>query len=281
MTVGRGIRESRVYPRVSWLTWTLCAERWRRGRKLMHQLTMEKMAISYQPSQNIESKRMLYDLIRDPSKYELWFERYAGGLVFRLGYGKTVVTGEEAHVRQAVHIVHSVERIASPGSYLVDTIPILQYLPEWMAPFKKEGRQLHEAELKFFRTLINDVRAEREAKVAAPSFTTSWLEEQDAYGLTEDEAAYVIGTLFEAGTGTTASAMMSFMLIMTLYPQWQEVILASPSTLPSQACRKLTILSVCGRRLTVCVGIECPSLTTFLTYQYAVLSSKRSSVGDQ
>lgn len=224
---------------------------------------------------------MLYDLIRDPSRYELWFERYSGGLVFRIVYGKTVVTGEEAHVRKALHVVHSVERIASPGAYLVDTIPILQYLPEWMAPFKKEGRQLHEAELKFFRTLINDVRAEREAKVAVPSFANTWLEEQDAYGLTDDEATYVIGTLFEAGTGTTGSAMMSFMLTMTLYPQWQEVIKAFNSMFHSRPCRKLIILSACGRRLTVCVGIECPSLTTYPIYQYAVLSSKRFSVGDQ
>lgn len=224
---------------------------------------------------------MLYDLIRDPSRYELWFERYAGGLIFRIGYGKTIVTGEEAHIRKAVNVVHSVERIASPGSYLVDTIPILQYLPEWMAPFKREGRQLHEAELKFFRTLIDDVRAEREAKATAPSFTNTWLEEEDAYGLTEDEAAYVIGTLFEAGSGTTASAMMSFMLIMTLYPQWQEVITAYHSTFPSRACRKLTILSACGRRLTACVGTECPSLTTYPIYRYAVLSSKRFCVGDQ
>lgn len=242
---------------------------------------MQNMANSYQPSQSLELKRMLYDLIREPSKYETWFERYASGLIFRIGYGKTVVTGEEAHVRQALLIVHSVERIASPGAYLVDTIPILKYLPEWMAPFKKEGRQLHEAELKFFRTLINDVRADREANMAAPSFTNTWLEEQDAYGLTEDEAAYVIGTLFEAGSGTTASAMMSFVLVMTLYPQWQEVIIASHSSFPSRACRKLTILSACGRRLTVCVGIECPSLTTYLIYRYAVLSSKRFSVGDQ
>lgn len=44
---------------------------------------------------------------------------------------------------------------------------------------------------------------------------------------------------------------------------------------------KLTILSACGRKLTVCVGIECPSLTTCPIYRYAVLSSKRFSVGDQ
>jgi cytochrome P450 len=120
-----------------------------------------------------------------------------------------------------------------------------------MVSFKKECRQLHEAELKFFRTLINDVRAEREANAMAPSFTNTWLEEEDAYGLPEDEAAYVIGTLFEAGSGTRASAMMSFLLAMTLYPQWQEVIAASYPTFPSRACRKLTILSACGRRLTV------------------------------
>jgi cytochrome P450 len=184
---------------------------------------MTNMANSYQSAQSLESKRMLYDLLADPSKYELWFERYAGGLIFRVGYGKTIVTGEEEHVRKALHVVHTVERIASPGSYLVDTLPFLRHLPEWIAPFKKEGRLLHEAELSFFKTLVRDVRAEVDAGIAAPSFVRTWLEDQDAFGLSEDEASYVIGTLFEAGSGTTASAMMSFVLALTLYPEWQQV----------------------------------------------------------
>jgi hypothetical protein len=203
---------------------------------------MEKMANSYQPSQSIELKRLLYDLIRDPPRYELWFERYAGGLIFRIGYGKTIMTGEEAHARKILDVVHSVERIASPGAYLVDTLPVLRYLPEWLAPFRREGRQLHEAELNLFRTLIDDVRAEREAGATAPCFVNSWLDDKDVYGLTEDEAAYVIGTLFEAGSGTTASAMMSFMLTMTLYPQWQEVGCGLPfETFPLRLAGKLTM----------------------------------------
>jgi cytochrome P450 len=167
---------------------------------------------------------MLYDLLRDPSRYELWFERYAGGLIFRIGYGKTITTGEEEHVRKALHVVHTVERVASPGSYLVDSLTFLKYLPEWLAPFKKEGRLLHQAELKFFRTLVSDVKAEIEAGVAGPSFVRKWLEDKESYGLTDDEAAYVIGTLFEAGSGTTASAMMSFILAMVLFPQWQQTM---------------------------------------------------------
>ena len=202
----------------------LLADRWRRGRKLMHRLTMAGAANSYQPMQSLESKRMLYDLIKTPSQYELWFERYAGGLIFRLGYGKAINTGEEEHVRKALHVVHTVERVASPGSYLVDSLTLLKYLPDWLAPFKKEGRLLHDAELSFFRTLVSDVRAEIDAGVAGPSFVRTWLEDKKSYRLTDDEAAYVIGTLFEAGSGTTASALMSFVLVLVLFPQWQQAM---------------------------------------------------------
>ena len=190
----------------------------------MHRLTMTSAANSYQPMQSLESKRMLYDLLRDPSRYELWFERYSGGLIFRLGYGKTITTGEEEHVRMALDIVRTVERIASPGSYLVDSLTFLKHLPAWLAPFKKEGRLLHQAELNFFRALISDVQAEIDAGVAGPSFVRSWLENKETYWLTDDEAAYVFGTLFEAGSGTTASAMMSFVLAMVLFPEWQQTM---------------------------------------------------------
>ncbi|KAL3494856.1 cytochrome P450 [Aspergillus germanicus] len=206
-------------------------DRWRRGRKLMHRLTMASAATSYQPMQLLESTRMLYDLLRDPSQYELWFHRYASGLIFRIGYGKAIRTGKEEHAQRILEVVHTVEHIASPGSYLVDSLTFLKYLPEWMAPFKREGRRLHESELNLFRTLVRDVQAEveQEARAGAmvpapPCFARTWLESKDSFGLTEDEAAYVLGTLFEAGSGTTAAAMMSFILAMVLFPKWQQAM---------------------------------------------------------
>lgn len=172
---------------------------------------------------------MLYDLLRNPDHYEVWFHRYASGLIFRIGYGKAIRTGEEEHAQRILQVVHTVERIASPGSYLVDSLSFLKYLPEWMAPFKREGRHLHEIELNLFRTLLRDVQADTEqvnggAGSLAPSFACTWLENKGSFGLTEDEAAYVLGTLFEAGSGTTAAAMMSFILTMVLFPQWQQAM---------------------------------------------------------
>jgi hypothetical protein len=51
--------------------------------------------------------------------------------------------------------MHNLEHIASPGSYLVDTIPLLKHLPTWIAPFKQEAARLHAEEVELFRELID------------------------------------------------------------------------------------------------------------------------------
>ncbi|OAP55993.1 hypothetical protein AYL99_10145 [Fonsecaea erecta] len=197
---------------------------WRRGRKVMHNMTMHASATSYQPVQIYESERLLCDLLRTPDKYEQLFERYAAAVVMRLCYGKTVDTGDEAYVRDILQIVHTVERVASPGAYLVDTFPALLWLPAWLAPFKREAARLHAFEIKVFRGLLLEVRDQMQAGKGPRCFSRTFLERQAEFGLSDDEGAYVIGTLFEAGAGTTAAAMMSFVLCMCHHPEWQTKI---------------------------------------------------------
>ncbi|UKZ75803.1 hypothetical protein TrVFT333_003497 [Trichoderma virens FT-333] len=195
---------------------------WRKGRRLMHSFSSEAVASAYEPIQSHESSRMLKDLLADPVNYEKWFERYSAGVILRLAYGKTVETGDEENVREILEVVHTVERVASPGAYLVDIFPILLWLPKWLAPFKWEGDRLHRRELDLFRRSLDDVRTEIAEGSQTPSFCRSWLEKEQLSGLSNDEAAYVIGTMFEAGSGTTTSAMLSFVLAMVHHPEWQR-----------------------------------------------------------
>lgn len=195
---------------------------WRKGRKLMHSLASETVAPTYEPVQMRESFRLLKDLLADPNNYETWFERFSAGVVLQLAYGKTVETGDEPIVRDILEVVHTLERVISPGAYLVDTFPILMWLPKWLAPFKREGDRLHKRELNLFRKNIDDVRAEIANGDQTSSFCRSWLEKEHSFGLNTDEAAYAIGTMFEAGSGTTAAALMSFMLAMVHHPEWQR-----------------------------------------------------------
>lgn len=188
----------------------------------MHQLTMPAKAASYEASQSIESKRLVYNLLRDPLNVNRHLQLYSGGLIFRIGYGKRLKDHNEPYLRRIVQVNHNLERIASPGAYLVDTLPFLKYLPSWLAPFKQEAAKLHDEELGLFRELIQMVRNDQQRGVAKPCFALSLVANQEKYELSDDEGAYAVGTMFEAGSGTTTAAMLSFVLAMTHYPEWQE-----------------------------------------------------------
>jgi cytochrome P450 len=189
-------------------------ETWRTVRKLMHHLTNVSVAATYEPLQEEESLRAVRDLLGGPEKYETVLERYSAGLILRLAYSKAILTGEEPFVRRIMAVVHAVERVASPGAYLVDTFPILMKLPAFMAPFKREGKALHDEEIDLFRTLLKEG-----VECGEDNFCATWSSSQELYSLSNDQVAYTIGTLFEAGAGTTAAAMRSFILAMTLHPK--------------------------------------------------------------
>ena len=205
---------------------------WRRGRRLMHHLCMPSAAASYEPTQLLESTFLVQSLLAAPADYETHFERYSSGLIFRLGFGKTLEqaetvkggSGRQSLTRRILRVTHHVERVGSPGAYLVDTFPALMWMPDWMAPWKRELKRLHQRELALFRELLYDVKTAMEEGRGAPGggiscWERTFVEKQDEYGLSDDEGAYVVGTLFEAGSSTTSAAMMSWMLAMVLHPQ--------------------------------------------------------------
>jgi cytochrome P450 len=93
-------------------------------------------------------------------------------------------------------------------------------LPSWPRSSAKPPA-LHAEELDLFRLQQADVRKRlaNHDPTAIDTFTANFLNADPAsYNLSDDEAAYVISTLFEAGAGTTAAALMLFLLAMTLHP---------------------------------------------------------------
>ncbi|KAL4929386.1 cytochrome P450 [Aspergillus undulatus] len=120
--------------------------------------------------------------------------------------------------------MHHIERIATPGAYLVELVPALMYLPEMVAPFKREAKVLHAIESTYFRQLLKEARKRYEGGVEEepPSFARTFLSEQEKWELSEAEVTYILGTMYGGGSGTTANAMQSFVLAMCHYPEWQR-----------------------------------------------------------
>lgn len=109
--------------------------------------------------------------------------------------------------------------MASPGAYLADTFALLQYLPEWLTPFKREAKQLYDKEVSLYCRLVDDVKRRSETGHPPPCFVSSWLANKDQYNLFDGIVAYTIGDLFAAGSVTTVAAMMSLLFAIVHHPE--------------------------------------------------------------
>lgn len=198
---------------------------WRRGRRFSAAMLTPARAARWEPFQEQAARRTVVDMIKSPSQYVYWFDRYATTVSLREGYGKILSTAEEErlHTNTIAERMHNIERIATPGGYLVELIPAMMYIPEFLAPFKQEAKALHQIESTYFRQLVQEARSKYEHGVeeTPASFARCWLAEQEKWELSEPEVTYVLGTLYGGGSGTTANAMQSFILAMCHYPDWQ------------------------------------------------------------
>lgn len=201
-------------------------EYWRRGRKFATAVTNATMADQWRTIQAREAQRMVIDMIRDPSHYQFWLERFSTCVSVRQGFGKDLNASDEAewHTNKILTRQRNLEKLGTPGRYLVETVPLLMYLPEWLAPFKREARLLHESELAYFTSLFQEAVENFQQGVPEdpPSFARTWMQKKDHYDLNSKEATYVIATLYGGGAGTTSVTMQSYFLAMCHFPQWQD-----------------------------------------------------------
>lgn len=97
---------------------------------------MQTAVTSNQPVQLFESERLLYDLTKTPADDKALVERYVRPVILQLALRKGNGIDTEDLVRRVLHVVQTVQRVASPGAYLVDTYPILCNFRLLSLPFK-------------------------------------------------------------------------------------------------------------------------------------------------
>ncbi|EXJ71096.1 uncharacterized protein A1O5_06089 [Cladophialophora psammophila CBS 110553] len=204
-------------------------EYWKNGRKFSSTTLSSNALEQWSAVQVNQAARLVYDLVSDVSKYEYLFERYSATVALRVLYNKSLSRWEEKeHLDKIAAIVRTLERTGAPGAYLVDFMPLLKYLPSWLAPFKAEANRLHEFEYSYFRNLLVEgqqhFRSENDNAKRPQALIQAYVSNKGSWNLSDFEIAYVMGTLLEGGSGTTSSAMQSYCLAMWHYPDWQKKV---------------------------------------------------------
>ncbi|KAG2131613.1 cytochrome P450 [Suillus bovinus] len=184
-------------------------EKLRRMRRVLHAGLQPKVAVTYEPIQTKHAKNLVLDILNNPKNHQRHAFRYSASVVLSFTYGKTTPTfytdPEVVDInRFSVRFGQSMK----PGAYLVDTYPILRFVPGYLSQLKA----WHQEEYALFKRQMDAVRLQMREGTAGPSFTRLVLEHPKQYQLEDKALEYIAGGMFGAGTDTTASSI-TFMIM--------------------------------------------------------------------
>lgn len=85
-----------------------------------------------------------------------------------------------------------------------------------------QAKKLHKTEKKLYLDHWLNSKASIEDGTAKPCFCVDLARQQKEHGFSDDQAAYVSGSLLEAGSDTTSSTLYAFVQAMVLFPDVQK-----------------------------------------------------------
>ncbi|KZT05964.1 cytochrome P450 [Laetiporus sulphureus 93-53] len=200
---------------------------WRRHRTLFHQYLNVNTTSDYHPIQLKETFVMLRNLIETPENMPHHIRRTAAAIVMQMMYGHQVAREGDSYVTLADKALATLGHSGIFGTYLVDYIPMLRHVPTWMpgAGFKRrafEWRKLNQAML---NVPFEQVKENVARGTAVPCIVATELEQWFQSGQDPEHETLVkdvAATTYAAGSDTTVSAILSFFLAATVYPDFYK-----------------------------------------------------------
>ncbi|KIJ67377.1 hypothetical protein HYDPIDRAFT_25837 [Hydnomerulius pinastri MD-312] len=202
--------------------------RFRLHRKLFHHALHSNAAVAYKPRQIGHAYEMLVNILHDPVDYAAHLEAFAASLVMAITYGYDATPGDQMldKMKQAVRYFAT---IGTPEAAVIfGAFPLLKKLPVWMPfmGFKREAALCAKITADAVDLPYAFTRKQMHAGTARPCVVSNALEKYEIddgskeSGVVEaiKEAA---GTIYAASVETTTAILLSFIYLMTAYPDVQ------------------------------------------------------------
>ncbi|KAF1949069.1 cytochrome P450 [Byssothecium circinans] len=201
---------------------------WRKMRSLAHKLLTPKVSDTFKPSQEWESLMLLDEILKgsDGEGKERGSEvgykairRYTVSVIMTSTYGRRIPEWECEEVREIYGIMSDFSHIAAPGAYLADTLPFLGRLPVRLQWWRKPVKPYFDRQAKLWMSFWTSLKTQMETKSAPECFVKQVIESKyEEQGISELQAAFLAGSLIEAGSETTSAALNTAMLHLAAYP---------------------------------------------------------------
>ncbi|KAF8910211.1 cytochrome P450 [Gymnopilus junonius] len=202
-------------------------ERWKQRRRLFQQYFSNRNVASYRIKELKFVRKALCRLLDHPNDLFGIIRHSIGGVAISLAYGLKIRDSNDLFINLAERALQTALEATLPGAFLVDFIPWLKYVPEWMpgAGFQKKARMWKKLQEEMHELPYSEAVKNLASGTADPSLTSNSLEKLDDSLNVEHQEEIIkdtAGIVFAAGTDTTMAAMQTFFAAMLCYPEVQK-----------------------------------------------------------
>ncbi|KAI2613241.1 cytochrome P450 [Hypoxylon sp. NC1633] len=202
-------------------------DRLRAHRRRMFAVLGTKGAVArFCPLQTDEVHKFLLRVLDEPHDIAKHAQSLSGAIILKLTYGYTVdLHTFDPLVELADRTNEQFAAATVPGAWLVDVIPALRYVPEWMpgAGFKATAKEWKATLLEFVNTPMQFVHTRIAQGDHEPSFVSSLYENAGDRVINEEEdlIKWSAASLYAAGADTSGTVVTNFFLAMMLHAEVQ------------------------------------------------------------
>ncbi|KAN0115759.1 cytochrome P450 [Russula decolorans] len=207
-----------------------CTESWRLARKLLDRSLRPAGIAAYRPLLQMKSYALLSQVLANPEDLEAHLNRLSGSVVLAMGYGYEVKELNDRTVKAAKKMVQLMGEIALPGALLVNILPLLRHIPEWLPwlsykPLARYGYDIGQVVLhvpmEFARESILDGTAQ--PSLALENLRDTERLEKPEREKVEEVTARALGAMDLGIRFQTPSSLMPFFVAALLRPEIQTM----------------------------------------------------------
>ncbi|KAJ7312979.1 cytochrome P450 [Mycena albidolilacea] len=207
-------------------------ENWRTLRRTAHTILTPQASARHLPIQQAEASQLLHDLLRHPQAllpltyfqgFYTHIRRYSNSVILSVLYGKRAPRYETPETTAFFNAQHEWELVLEPGATPpVDLIPILKYIPERWAKWKRDCAKTRKLQRDLYFGLLDETKERLRNGDENGSYMEEILTRQEEFGMDREITGYLGGVLIEGGSDTTSSYLQSLILALIAYPETQR-----------------------------------------------------------
>lgn len=185
---------------------------WRAHQRLHASFLNIRISQLYRSLQDVESRQLAYEML-STDDFRDRYHRYSSSLIYALAYGQRMTRGDEQEIQDVDQIMENFLQAARVGTWVVDALPILNYLPKFLAPWKQVAEDFYS-----FESKMNVQNLTEAQKKHSWNWSKQVLQMKEGKQMSNLELAYDVGIIYEAGSDTTTMALEIFTMAAVLYP---------------------------------------------------------------